>query len=131
MVHLAFNVVQTSETCHEREELRWSEKGRGRFGLRYDADVGLEVLWIGHRIDAEHFDAAYARTKLTGEEFDERRFSSAVGTEDAEEFAFVNPDVERVKSDEIPVPLPNVLGVHEELTVGHSTPAVADPYERT
>jgi hypothetical protein len=36
-----------------------------------------------------------------------------------------------VKGDEIPVPLPNVLGVHEELTVGHGPPAAADPYERT
>jgi hypothetical protein len=36
-----------------------------------------------------------------------------------------------MEGHEIPVPLPDVLRVHEELAVGHASPATADPYERT
>ena len=131
MVHLSVHVLQTTQFGHEGQELGRREEGRRRFRFGHDADVGLEVLRVRNRVDAQHLDAPDAGTELPREEFDEGGFACSVGPKHTEEFALMNPDVQRVQGHEIPVPLADVLGVDEELTVGHALPVAADPYERT
>ena len=131
MVNLAVHVLQTTQLGHEGEELGGRQKRRRRFRFGHDADVGLEVLWVRDRVDAQHLNAADAWAELSGQEFDERGFSCPVGAKNTEEFALVDPDVQRVQGHEIPVALTDVLGVDKELTVGHALPVAADPYERT
>ena len=131
MVHLAFDVLKTAQGGDKSQELGGRQKGRRGLGFRHNADVGFEVLWICHGVDAQHLDAPDAWPELPGQELDEGGFPRPVGTEDAEELSLVNADVKRVQGHEIPVTLPNVLGVDEELTVGHASYGAVAPYEHT
>ena len=110
MFNLGFHVLNAPKASNELKKFcRREERGR-RFRFRYNANVGFDLLRVLDSVHAKHLNPTFAGTKLPGEEFDERGFSSAVWSKHPEEFPGVDFYVERMKSDEITVFLRHVHG---------------------
>src|ERR1700722_7256640 len=79
--------IEAVHASGEAKKFGASEAPKKRHAFRHDSDVALDLDWVGVQIDAENFDAPRARSEQPGQHFDGRRFSGAVGTEEAEELS--------------------------------------------
>ena len=104
--------AQAGEPREEPEVVAYAQREVHARVLRRDAEPGADLARRAHRVDAAHLDPSVVRTPEPGDDRHERRLPRAVGPEQAEDGAGLDPEIDAVERDGGAVRLAHAL--HEQ-----------------